>query len=157
MGALELEAMLESGGPGARWTTAALPPHAADALGSEASIPVSGTVNEAPFHGTVRRMRGGLNLLVPAAALRAANARAGDIVRLSLRPSEAPAVPATPEDLLAALAAEPAAHAAFQRLPPSHRREYVAHIGEAKRPETRSRRIAETVRRLSQGSPAPKE
>jgi hypothetical protein len=53
-----------------------------------------------------------------------------------------------PAELAAALAADPAAKAAFDALAPSHRREYADHVGEAKRPETRERRAAQTIDRL---------
>lgn len=52
-----------------------------------------------------------------------------------------------PPDLAEALRAGGAA-SAFARLPPSHRREYLEWIGEAKRPATRERRIRSTVERL---------
>jgi uncharacterized protein YdeI (YjbR/CyaY-like superfamily) len=54
-----------------------------------------------------------------------------------------------PEDLAAALAANPAAQAAFAKLPPSHRREHVEAVEEAKKPETRARRIAKAVEMLA--------
>ncbi|MDE0288699.1 MAG: YdeI/OmpD-associated family protein [bacterium] len=54
----------------------------------------------------------------------------------------------TPEDLAAALDSEPEARDAFRRLPPSHRREYLDWIGEAKRLDTRHRRIEKTIRML---------
>jgi uncharacterized protein YdeI (YjbR/CyaY-like superfamily) len=53
-----------------------------------------------------------------------------------------------PTDVADALAAHPAAKAAFDRLPPSHRREYLLWVNEAKRPETRARRIAGVIDRL---------
>jgi hypothetical protein len=53
-----------------------------------------------------------------------------------------------PDDLAAALAGSPAARAAFEKLPPSHRREYVESIAETKKPETRARRIAQALSRL---------
>ena len=52
----------------------------------------------------------------------------------------------TPEDLAAALAAVPAADAAWRAWAPSHRRQYIYWVLDAKRPETRARRIAEVVR-----------
>jgi len=54
-----------------------------------------------------------------------------------------------PSELSAALAADDAAAAAFERLAPSHRREYAEHVAQAKRPETRQRRAAQVVERLS--------
>lgn len=55
----------------------------------------------------------------------------------------------TPQDLLAALEAAPAAKAKFDALPPSHRREYVRWIEEAKREPTRRRRIAQSIEKLT--------
>jgi len=57
--------------------------------------------------------------------------------------------PVEPPELLDALAADPGARAAYDALPPSHRTEYLRWIGEAKKPETRSDRVAKTVRRLA--------
>jgi hypothetical protein len=56
-----------------------------------------------------------------------------------------------PGDLTVALAASPQAKAAFEVLPPSHRREHVTAILKAKKPETRERRIARVVEMLLQG------
>jgi uncharacterized protein YdeI (YjbR/CyaY-like superfamily) len=57
----------------------------------------------------------------------------------------------TPPELEAALAASPAARAAFDGFPPGARREYVEWVVEAKRPETRDRRIAQAVEWLAEG------
>jgi len=53
-----------------------------------------------------------------------------------------------PAELTDALAAAPDAKAAFEALPPSHRREYVQWVAEAKKPETRVSRAQKTVVRL---------
>jgi uncharacterized protein YdeI (YjbR/CyaY-like superfamily) len=50
--------------------------------------------------------------------------------------------------LRAALDGNTDARQAFDVLPPSHRREYVTWIDEAKKPETRQRRIEQTIERL---------
>ena len=44
---------------------------------------------------------------------------------------------------------DPAARAAYDALPPSHRAEYARWIGEGKRPETRAEHTAKTIRRLT--------
>lgn len=56
-----------------------------------------------------------------------------------------------PADLIAALAAHPAAQASFDGFPPGQQREYVDWVVEAKRPETRARRIAQAVEWLAEG------
>lgn len=58
---------------------------------------------------------------------------------------------AMPDDLAAALAAEPRAEAALNSFAPSHRREYLEWITGAKQPATRARRIARAVEWLAQG------
>jgi uncharacterized protein YdeI (YjbR/CyaY-like superfamily) len=54
-----------------------------------------------------------------------------------------------PADVMDALIASPAAGAVFSRLPPSHRREYLDWIGEAKKADTRARRISGMIDKLS--------
>ena len=55
---------------------------------------------------------------------------------------------AVPHDLQTALHDDPQAAEAFAGLPFSHQREYVDWILEARRPETRARRIEQTVERV---------
>jgi len=57
----------------------------------------------------------------------------------------------TPPDLEAALDQVPAAAERWRAWPPSHRRQYIGHVLQAKRPETRARRIDFVVRRASEG------
>ena len=56
---------------------------------------------------------------------------------------------AVPADLRTALAANSSAKAAWEKLPPSHRREHIDAILEAKKPETRARRIAGAIAMLT--------
>ena len=51
-------------------------------------------------------------------------------------------------DVAAALACEKDARARFEALPPSHCREYLTWIDDAKKPQTRARRIAVEIERL---------
>jgi uncharacterized protein YdeI (YjbR/CyaY-like superfamily) len=68
------------------------------------------------------------------------------------RPRKAPKpdLPAPP-DLRAALDAEPRAAATFDSFPASCRREYVEWVVEAKRPETRAKRVAQAVAWMAEG------
>ena len=67
-----------------------------------------------------------------------------------MRVKQAPRAVTVPADLARALAGQRAANARFAALPPSHRREYIGYIEEAKKPETRARRIAKTVAALAE-------
>jgi uncharacterized protein YdeI (YjbR/CyaY-like superfamily) len=56
-----------------------------------------------------------------------------------------------PQDLRAAIEAVPAAKSVFDAFPPSCQREYVEWVTEAKRDETRAKRLAQTVAWLAEG------
>jgi uncharacterized protein YdeI (YjbR/CyaY-like superfamily) len=87
-----------------------------------------------------------------AASLRAAVARIearGTAMRTGPRAPK-PEI-AMPDDFAAALAASKPAEAAFERFAPSHRREYLEWVTEAKRPETRAKRIAQAVEWIGEG------
>lgn len=58
-----------------------------------------------------------------------------------------------PDDLVKALAGNAAAKKHFAAFPPSQRREYIEWIVEAKRPETRERRVAQTLAWVAEGKP----
>jgi len=55
---------------------------------------------------------------------------------------------AVPDDILAALNGDPEAKARFDGLPESHKQEYLKWVLEAKKPETRARRVRGMVERL---------
>lgn len=71
-------------------------------------------------------------------------------------PRRAAAKPKKPEAeappaLAAALAANPAAQRTWDDFPPSHRREYCEWVAEAKREETRSKRVAQAIEWIAEG------
>jgi len=58
-----------------------------------------------------------------------------------------------PDDLASALRANGAASATFEKFSPSHRREYVEWVTEAKTQATRTRRLEQAVQWLAEGKP----
>lgn len=90
------------------------------------------------------------------AAAAAAAAGKGAASRKARAPKAAPVRKPAPEptpEFAAALRRNQAAAATFKAFPPSHQREYVEWIAEAKRAETRDRRIAQAVEWLANGKP----
>jgi uncharacterized protein YdeI (YjbR/CyaY-like superfamily) len=87
-------------------------------------------------------------LIRKAAALNAAGARAPAARKSGPRPP-----PVAPDDLAAALARNQAARAAFEAFPPSQQREYIDWLTEARREETRQRRLAQAIEWLAEGKP----
>ena len=69
------------------------------------------------------------------------------------KPRTARPAPTPPPDLAAAFRRNRAARTAFEGMSPSHQREYVEWITEARRPETRERRLATTLEWLAEGKP----
>lgn len=58
-----------------------------------------------------------------------------------------------PTELSELLDKEPKAKAVFEAFPPSHQREYITWITEAKREETKQRRLQQTIENLLEGKP----
>ena len=81
-----------------------------------------------------------------AAALNAQGAKAPATRKAAPRPP-----PDTPRELAAALAKNRKAKATFDAFPPSCKREYVEWIVEAKRQETRDKRLAQAVEWMAEG------
>ncbi len=80
-----------------------------------------------------------------------AGAQAGDTVELELELDTAPREVEVPEALATALAGDREAAAAFDALAFTHRKEYARWIEEAKRDETRERRVAQALQMLHEG------
>jgi uncharacterized protein YdeI (YjbR/CyaY-like superfamily) len=72
-------------------------------------------------------------------------------VKVAKKPAASPKDVIVPKDLTAALSKNKAARATFEKFSPSHKREYVAWIEEAKTEPTRNKRLATTVEWLSEG------
>jgi hypothetical protein len=76
---------------------------------------------------------------------------APDRVAVTMELDTKPRTVRVPSDLQAALSEAHDAKAEFDRLSYTHRREYVERVEEAKRPETRARRVAAAVERVQKG------
>jgi len=125
-----------------------VPPEVVNALGGKGRIPVTATFDGVPYRGSIVRMGGGAVLGVQKAIMAEAGVSVGDMLTVVVRNDEAPRQVEVPEDLAEALARNDAARAAFDGLSFSHRRDYVEAINEAKRPETRARRVERTIQAL---------
>ena len=77
-----------------------------------------------------------------------AGVQAGDEAEVNIELDQAPREVEVPEALTAALAADPQAAAAFERMAFTHRQEYARWITEAKRAETRQRRATQAVQMI---------
>ncbi len=125
-----------------------VPPEVMEALGPNKRVPVRVTVNGYTYRSTVAPMGGSFLLPLNRENRAAAAVSAGDVVEVAIERDDEPRVVEVPEDLAAALDGDEVARLAFIGLSYSHQREYAEWITEAKRPETRARRVAQTLERL---------
>lgn len=86
-----------------------------------------------------------------AAILRAMKLIEGGVKARPAEKSTPKPPPEAPADLIAALDRNAAARQTFDGFPPGQRRDYIDWIVEAKKPETRERRIAQAVEWLAEG------
>jgi Bacteriocin-protection, YdeI or OmpD-Associated/Domain of unknown function (DUF1905) len=107
--------------------------------------PVVVRVNDHAFRTTIAVTGGRHYVVVNQANLAAARVRPGDEAAVEIELDTEPRVVTPPPDFASVLRAHPAAHARWKELSYSHKKEYVAAIEEAKKPETRARRIARAL------------
>jgi hypothetical protein len=111
---------------------------------------VVATVNGHSWRSSIARMGGEFWLGASADVRAAAGIAAGDHLELDVELDTAPRTVVVPDDLAAALAAAPAAKVAFDALSFSHQRAHVDAIEAAKTPETRARRVAGAIAKLTE-------
>lgn len=117
--------------------------------------PIRATFDGVPYRGTLVRMGGPDHILIIRKAIRAQiGKQPGDAVEVTVALDDQPRTVTVPEDLAAALAPHADARAFFDSLSYTHQKEYVQWIEEAKRDETRQRRIENAVTMLQDGKKA---
>lgn len=124
-------------------------PDVADKLGAKHRTRVRGTLDEAEYRSNLTSMGGRLVLGVHKATLKAAGRDTGDAVHVTMAIDAEPLPNDEVPALLArALEKNARARGAWESMPPSHRRRYVGFITEAKRDETRERRVDDSIRQM---------
>src|SRR5436305_517597 len=119
--------------------------------GGRKTFPVLVTINGTTLSLRLARM-GGENMIGLSKAARAeAGVEIGSSYEVEIALDEGERVVEVPNDLSAALAADPAVEAAFAALSYTHRKEYVRWVEEAKKDETRAQRVATTVEMVRGG------
>ena len=142
MTTLTIQTLLEPQGPA---TAIELTDDQVAALGAGKRAAVLVTVGDRTARLRLGVM-GGKNLIGLSKAARAElGVEIGDEITATIAPDVAERTVEVPDDLAAALAAVPGGRAAFDVLSYSSRKEHVRGITEAKKPETRQRRVSAVV------------
>ncbi|GAB2846795.1 YdeI/OmpD-associated family protein [Hymenobacter ruber] len=151
----EFEAVLEAG-YGDAGVFVVIPFSVPEVYGKRGQLPVHVTFDGYPYQGSAVPLGDGHHALLILKQIRKAiDKTIGDTVRVTMRHDTAVRKMEAPADLAEQLAANPKAAAYFDKLAYTHQREFVRWLEGAKRPETRARRLAETVEMLGQGRKRP--
>ena len=125
-----------------------VPADVVTALGAGKRPPVVVNVNGYEYRSTVAPMGGTYLLPFSADRRKESGIGGGDAIDVELTLDSAPRTVETPDDLQSALNASPDAAAAWDKLSYTHQKEHVRSVLDAKKAETRTRRIADVVAKL---------
>ena len=143
---MRFRATLETNGRTA--TSIEVPTSVVDALAAGKRPPVRVTLHEHTYRTTVARMGGRFLVPVSGEVRKAAGVTAGDELDVGIELDDAPRTVDVPPDLAAGVAEAPAAAQAWEKLAYTHQKEWARSVEDAKKPETRARRIAAAVEAL---------
>ncbi|OGO19670.1 MAG: hypothetical protein A2Z15_04005 [Chloroflexi bacterium RBG_16_50_11] len=112
------------------------------------NVPVKGSIKGFEFRATLIPVRGGLyRLYVNGDMRRGAKVAAGDTIKVVLAKDTEPREMIIPHALLLALEENAAARAAWEKLPPSHKKEILAYLNYLKTPEALERNVKKLIDR----------
>jgi hypothetical protein len=138
-------------GPGGAWTHLPIPFTVAQVFGSKGRVAVRGTINGVAYRNSILPRGDGTHYMAVNQTLRAAaGAGVGDVVKVMMELDTAERTVTVPADLKKALAAKGRVKGAFGALSYSRRKELVDGIEQAKKPETRARRIEKCLKVLAE-------
>jgi hypothetical protein len=123
-----------------------VPPEAAEKAKLKHGDRVRGTVGGRAYRSSMMKYSGLFHLGVHKEHLAALGATTGDRLAFTIEVDAEP-LPGDeiPPELARALKKNTRARDGFEAMAPSHRREHVKYIVEAKKPETRARRVEKTI------------
>ncbi len=129
------------------WTYVVVPFDSTREFGTKSRVPVKGTIDGHPFKSTLLPNAEGKHFLVVKREIRDAIGKTPtETVTVTMTRDSSPRSLAIPGDMMKALDGDPKAKAVFTDMAHSHRKAYIEWVEEAKRKETRERRIEKALR-----------
>ena len=146
---IKFMAVIEDAGTGGAYVTI---PFDVEKTFGKKRVKVKALLGGEPYQGSLVRMGGSCHILGVRKDIREKIGKTiGDEIEVVVEEDTELRVVEVPQDLADALKNEPVAEANFAKLAYSHQKEYVQWIEEAKREQTRQKRIEETVSTLKEG------
>lgn len=145
----KFRAVIEDAGNGGAFVTI---PFDVEQVFGKKRVKVKATLAGEPYRGSLVRMGGDCHVLGVRKDIREKTGKIyGDEIEVELEEDTEPREVSIPEDVRQALENDAEAEAIFKQLAYSHQKEYVEWIEEAKRDQTRQRRIVQMLELLKQG------
>lgn len=132
-----------------------VPPDILAALGARKRPAVRVLINGVELRTTIAVYGGQSYIGVRRDIREAAEVAPGEAIEVSVELDDQPRTVELPDDLAAALDAEPEARRIFEGLSFTNRKEYVEWVKAAKRPATRQKRVTEAPNLLKNGQRTP--
>jgi bifunctional DNA-binding transcriptional regulator/antitoxin component of YhaV-PrlF toxin-antitoxin module len=110
-------------------------------------VPVKVRINEAEYRSTIVKTGGNFMIVVPKIFREAANVKAGETIEVSVEKDLEKRTVEVPSDFAEALEKADLKDV-FAKMSYTHQKEYVNSIGDAKKEETRRRRIEKSLEML---------
>lgn len=142
--------------PGQPWTMIRLPGETVSRFGTRARVSVRILIGDKEFATSIMPTGDGFHHVMFNKGMQAAAAtigwKAGEPLTFIVRKDDEPR-PETPmpQELENALAADPLAKSLFEKLAPSHRKEHIRYVSEAKQEATRQRRAIRCLEVIHSG------
>jgi hypothetical protein len=139
------------GRPGTQIAGLTPPFDVVEVFGRKGRVPVKGTINGFPFRSSLMNMGDGYMMAINAEMRAGANCKAGDTVKVAMELDEDVRKVEVPAFLKKIINSDAQAKERWAKLSFTHQKEYVREIEDAKREETRERRIAQMMDALRKG------
>jgi hypothetical protein len=125
-------------------STAALKPpfDVVEVFHTKARVPVKGTINGFPFRSSLMNMGAGHMMAVNAQLRAGGNCKGGDTVDVVMELDEEESKVVLPASLKKIIASDPRTKESWSKLSFTHQKEWMRAIEDAKRPETKEKRVA---------------
>ena len=117
-------------------------------FGRKGRVPVKGTINGFAFRSSLMNMGDGHMMAVNAKMRAGAKCKAGDTVAVVMEIDEEKRTVEVPPNLKKVIAGNAKAKAAWEKLSFTHQKEWARAVEDAKKPETREKRIAAMMEAL---------
>lgn len=121
-------------------------------FGTRARVPVRGKINGFAFRSSIFPVGDGHHFMVVNKVTReGARAAGGEMISVLMERDDEPRMVTPPPEFARALKANEEAQAMWDKLAYTHRKKHATAIEEAKRPETRARRIEKAIAQIVAG------